>query len=278
MKTDETSSAADSIVPANPCIELSQKSGNAEFTFKIGRKKDKLAIVGFAPTWPDAPFADNDFEIWACNEFHMLGKRLDVLFELHGRREIEEKERDKVKQEHLNWLRNAKIPIIMQMHFEDIPNSIPFPKDYIVQKYGGYFTNTISWQIALAIDLGFKEIHLYGVNMANDEEYASQRPSVEYFIGLARGMGIKIYIPDQSDICKSWTLYGFDDEQATVIHKRIKHFKDENAQKRAQFENAAQGNIAAMHQAIGVVQACEYMEKAFLYPNTNFNEMLKKEP
>jgi hypothetical protein len=266
---------AETIIPA---IAVMQGPPDHQVTFRIARQKEKVAIVGFAPTWPLAPFADMDFEIWACNEFHLLNRRIDLLFELHGRKEIEEKERDKVKQEHLNWLRNSKIPILMQRHFDDIPNSIPFPKDYIVQKYGNYFTNTISWQIALAIDLGFKEIHLYGINMANDEEYASQRPSVEYFVGLARGMGIPVYIPDQSDICKGWTLYGFEDEQATVIHKRIKHFKDENINKKQGLEAAAQQNIAAMHQAIGIVQACEYIEKAFLYPNTNFNELLKKEP
>jgi hypothetical protein len=267
-ETQNIGNQSETIVPEQP-VQI--------VTFKLARKKEKVAIVGFAPTWPQAPFKDDNFEIWACNEFHMLGQRIDLLFELHGRREIAEKERDKEKQEHLNWMRNAKIPILMQKHYDDIPNSIPFPRDYIVEKYGNYFTNTISWQIAVAIDLGFKEIHLYGVNMANDEEYASQRPSVEYFVGLARGMGIMVYIPDQSDICKAWTLYGFEDEMATVIHKRIKHFKDENIQKRQQLEASAQNQIAAMHQAIGIVQATEYIEKAFLYPNTNFNEMLKKE-
>ena len=250
-------------------------AGEQVIVVRLHRKKDKVAIVGFAPTWPLAPFKDDSFEIWGCNEFHLIAPRIDLLFELHGRREIEEKERDKVKQEHVTWLRNSKIPILMQRHFDDIPNSIPYPKDHIIEKYGNYFTNTISWQIALALDLGFKEIHLYGVNMANDEEYASQRPSVEYFVGLARGMGIKVYIPDQSDICKAWTLYGFEDEMATVIHKRIKHFQDENVQKKQQLEAQAQNAIAGMHQAIGCVQATEYLQKAFLYPNTNFNELLK---
>ena len=171
-------------------------------------KKTKVCIVGFAPTWPKAPYEDESFEIWACNEFHILNKRMDVLFELHSRNEIENKERDKVKKEHLTWMQNAKIPIFMIQHFDDIPSSIPYPWQHIIEKYGTYFTNTISLQIALAIDLGFKEIHLYGVNMANDEEYASQRPSVEYFVGLARGAGITVYIPDESDILKSWTIYG----------------------------------------------------------------------
>lgn len=254
-------------------------------TFNLTRKKDKVAIVGFAPTWPMAPFKDPDFEIWACNEFHMIAPRIDVLFQLHGEGRLQDTKKE-MDGKHLEWLRNAKIPILMQKHYDDIPNSIPFPKDYLQDKFGNrfvdpgtketYFTNTISWQIALAIDMGYKEIDLYGVNMANDEEYASQRPSVEYFIGIARGLGIRVYIPDQSDLCKSWVLYGFDDEQATVIHKRLKHFKDENIQKKQQLEAAAQNAIAQMHQAIGIVQAIDYVETRFLMPNVTFNEMLKK--
>ena len=250
-----------------------------QVTYNIQRKKEKVCIVGFAPTWNMAPFKDDSFEFWACNEFYLVKDgdivpKIDLLFELHSRNEIETKERDLTKGHHLKWLQNATIPILMQKHFDDIKNSIPFPKDYMVNKYGTYFTNTISWQVALAIDLGFKEIHLYGVNMANDEEYASQRPSVEYFIGLARGMGIKVFIPDQSDICKSWTLYGFEDEAATILAKRIKHLRDENVAKKQQFEIGAQNNLATMHQCIGMANCADYILKAFLYPNANMNELL----
>ena len=248
-------------------------------------RKEKVAIVGFAPTWPGAPFDDESYEIWACNEFHILGKRIDVLFELHSRREIENKERDKVKQEHLNWLRQAKIPIMMIQHFDDIPNSVPYPKDHIMQSFGDrflgkgqketYFTNTISWQIAMAIDLGFKQIDLWGVNMANDEEYASQRPSVEYFVGLARGMGIKVFIPDESDICKSWTLYGFDDEQASVMAKRLTHLEQEKQGQRQQFEAQVQNSMFGAQQSIGWISAISYIKKAFIYPNATFNEVMQ---
>jgi len=250
-------------------------SPDGKVNFK--REKEKVCIIGFAPTWKDAPLNDDSFEFWGCNEIYMIIPKIELLFELHGRKEIADKERDKVKQEHLNWLKNARIPIMMQKHYDDIPNSLPFPKDQIVEKYGTYFTNTISWQIALAIDMGFKEIHLYGVNMANEEEYMSQRPSVEYFVGLAEGKGIKVYIPEQSDLCKSWTLYGFEDEMSTTMSKRIKHLHDEHLERKNQCEAIAQNNIAMMHQSIGFMQATDYMQKAFIYPNANFNEIQRKE-
>ena len=263
------------------------KTERVEGRINVIRDKKRVAIVGFAPTWPMAPFKDPEVEIWGLNESHMIFPRIDVLFELHGRKEIEQKERDKEKQQHLNWLRAAKIPLFMQQHYEDIPNSIPYPREWVQKTLGErclgpgqqetYFTNSISWEIALAILLGFEEILLYGVNMANDEEYASQRPSVEYFIGMARGAGIKVFVPDQSDICKSWTLYGFDDELSSSIAKRVKHFIDENQGKRQQLQATVESEVATLHQHIGMLQAAGYFMKAFFYPNAGQNELLTKE-
>jgi hypothetical protein len=33
-------------------------------------------------------------------------------------------------------------------------------------------------------------------------EYKYQRPNLEYLIGFARGLGIEVYIPEQSSLCK----------------------------------------------------------------------------
>lgn len=237
------------------------------------RGKKRLAIVGFAPTWNMAPYDDLEVDIWACNEFYMLKpKRFDVLFDLHGRHELETKMRSK---DHITWLQNSKIPIFMREHFKDIPNSIPYPRKMILEKYRKYFTNTISWQLALAIDMGYKEIGIYGVNMATEDEYVSQRPSVEYFIGIAEGKGIKVIIPDESDMCKSWFDYGFEDENLSILAKRLKHLLGESQQRRAQAQAIAEQNVAILHQATGAAGATEYIMKSFVYPNVSFNEKLK---
>lgn len=238
------------------------------------RGHHKVSIVGFAPTWVETPFDDEEMDIWVCNEFYLLKpKRFDVLFDLHGRHELETKFRNK---NHIEWLKNAKCPVVLRKHFEDIPNSIPFPRALIKSKFRPYFTNTISWQIAFALELGYKEIHLYGVNMATDEEFISQRPSVEYFVGVAEGRGVKIVIPDGSDICKTWFDYGFDDEAKSLQHKRIKQFIMETAQRRAAAQNIAEQNVAQVHQASGAIGAAEYFIKSFIFPSVSENEMLKK--
>lgn len=68
-----------------------------------------------------------------------------------------------------------------------------YPISEIIKFFGvDYFTNTVDYAIALAIHNGFKEINLYGVNMANGTEYAYQKSGVEYWLGQAMGRGIKV--------------------------------------------------------------------------------------
>jgi len=234
-------------------------------------RKTKVCIVGFADSKVQVPYEDDSYEIWGVNEMWSdpAVKRVDVLFELHDYKWICEGKRVKG---HIDWLRqNLKVPVFMQKRFEDIPMSVPFPRQKIVEKYGSYFTNTISWEIALAIDLGFKEIRLYGVNMANDVEYASQRPSCEYYIGLARGMGIEVYIPPESDLLKSMYLYGFEDGELSVMATKLQAFMGEQDARIGSAQASLSQQQIVLHQSVGAKNAADYIMKAFVYPNTNFS-------
>ncbi len=232
--------------------------------------KDKVCIIGFADSKVQAPYDDESYEFWGVNEmwYDKSVKKCDVLFELHDYKWIVEGKRLK---EHIKWLReNREVPVFMQRHYDDIPLSFPYPKDDIIKRFGSYFTNTISWEIALAIHLGYKEIRIYGVNMANDVEYASQRPSCEYFIGLARGMGIEVYLPPESDLLKCLYLYGFEDGELSMMSAKYDAFIKEQEQRIATQNGAINQAAAVLNQSIGAKHAAEYFKKAFVYPNTSF--------
>jgi hypothetical protein len=234
------------------------------------RTKDKVCIIGFADSKVQAPYDDPSYEFWGVNEmwYDKSVKKCDVLFELHDYKWLVEGKRLK---EHIKWLRdNKEVPVFMQQHFDDIPLSYPYPRTEIIKRFGSYFTNTISWEIALAIQLQYKEIRIYGVNMANDVEYASQRPSCEYFIGMARGMGIEVYLPPESDLLKCLYLYGFEDGELSMMSAKYDAFIREQDQ-RINANNAQINNSAAtLNQSIGAKHAAEYFKKAFVYPNNNF--------
>jgi hypothetical protein len=187
------------------------------------RKKNKVAIVGFAPsTMAEVRFlfGNPEFEIWGLNQLYMafgpgqnlpaIAEHADRWFQIHHRTSYDANiVRD---HSHHDWLANeTRFPIYMQEKYPEIPMSVQFPKEKIMEEFGSYFTNSISWEIALAIMEGFEEIHLYGVDMATHSEYAYERPSVEYFLGWAKGRGIKIIVPEKSDLLKSLWLYPYED-------------------------------------------------------------------
>jgi hypothetical protein len=95
---------------------------------------------------------------------------------------------------------------------ERLPNAHTYDVDGTLAEFGRYFNNSISWMIAdVCRDGGVKNLHLYGVDMAHHTEYSGQRPSCEYMVGVARGLGINVYVPPQSDLLKTRYLYGIED-------------------------------------------------------------------
>jgi len=67
--------------------------------------------------------------------------------------------------------------------------------------------------VAYAIYKKATEIELYGVAMLYHEEYIKQLPCVEFWLGYARGKGIKITVHGPTNIfsCEPYQgLYGYD--------------------------------------------------------------------
>lgn len=181
----------------------------------------KICIVGFADGHRDkAPWDTPDMEFWGINRLHQVlpGKTWHRWFELHDLEKFYTDDHD-----HQRFLKQAKFPIYVRPQDLELALSWgwntaqPYPVTQVVKSFGPYFTNTVSWLIALAIVANPEELHIYGVDMAQDSlthaEYSEQRPSCEWLIGVAQGRGINVVIPEGSDLLKASHLYGFDDEQ-----------------------------------------------------------------
>ena len=216
--------------------------------------KRKIAILGKSPSSiMQAPFGDESWEIWTLFDMNVRQDvpRFTRHFEIHPLDWFREKEKD-----YYEWLCNVRgKPVYLQRLDEKIPAGVLYPKDEIVERFGRYFTNTVAWMIALAIHEAPAEIGLWGVDMAADTEYGKQKPSCEYFIGLAVGAGITMQIPDTSDLLKSRVLYGFDTDSGQMrqlwkakneeIEAQLKHYRkqrDQAALNAALCEGAAQIN------------------------------------
>lgn len=181
-----------------------------------------VAIVGKAPaSIPEAPFDDQTVEIWSLSDNYRQIPRWDRWFELHDvdwHREQNPAHWDFLRADH------GKPLYILHPH-KDLPHALVFPRDKIFSQFPAdkffqrYMTNSVSWFIALAIVEGFDHIGIYGVDMAQHEEYAHQRPSCEYWIGVANGLGVTVHIPGTSDLMKCNKLYGYETHSGEMYRK-----------------------------------------------------------
>ena len=176
------------------------------------KKKKKVALLGTVPHKMKAfvsrqDYNPEEFEIWAIAHA-CLGEpipRCDRIFEIHKWDEAIKWGSQQA------WAMFPNVPVFIQEARADVPHSIAFPFDEIAKKFNLFpdrteanMSNSISWMIAMAIVEGYEEIHIYGVNMSHHTEYGTQKPSCEYYMGLAKGMGITIYVPPESDLMKSY--------------------------------------------------------------------------
>lgn len=232
-------------------------------------------IVGFAPSWPQTPWNDPNAQRWGMNSLHTVAgdRPWDVWFQLHDI----DKHHPHDKAEHIAWLVQSGLPVYMwKEHVAKygLPNAVPYPREEITKYFGQYFTNTVSWMIALAIYQRFKKIGVYGVNMAQDAEYIHQRPSVEFFLGWARGAGIELEIPSASDLLKAPFLYGYQDDGgafSSIIEARLQELIERKAQMEQQREQAH----SVVLQLVGALEDINYVKRVWtpiyegLKENTN---------
>ena len=240
------------------------------------KRRKKVAIVGCADSKNEAPFADDEFEIWGVNnlyplieahkdryrwfEIHEITKEDNILMRRHDPIFRGQNVGEYVAQLG-QWANEINCPVYMQKVWPEVPTSMVYPLKAMIEKYGNYFTNSISYMLALAIHEGFEEIHVYGVDMAVDTEYHHQRPSCEYFLGLAQGMGIKTYIPDTADLLKVRFLYGFDEPKETKWEKKCKSILKMMNTKRAKEEQISKIAESKIQQYIGAEQAIKELSK-----------------
>lgn len=180
-------------------------------------KEKKVAIIGKASNSQMlAPYDDESWEIWGLSNAYVDIPRWDVWFELH-----DWEFHRRVNPEHYAWLtkEHGKPIYAFQQQYHNAPSAVQFPLKQVLEMFGDlyngnpefkYWTNSPSYMMALAILQGATHIGMWGVDMAMNDEYASQRPSCELMIGVCLGRGIKVTIPAESSLCKCRRLYGYE--------------------------------------------------------------------
>lgn len=194
-----------------------------------GHKRKKVAIVGYAASSKDlAPFEDDAWSIWGLNQLYRHIPRASRWLEIH----TNWNEHVVEGTDHEKWLKEAPIPIYMVDRIPGIHNSVRYPIERVINGHLDYFTSTVAFGIALAIEEGFEEIGLWGIDLVVGDEYVHQKPCTEFWLGTAHGKGITVTLPRESALCKQSHRYGYQVEPESLVRmselaKRKQNLLDE---------------------------------------------------
>lgn len=173
---------------------------------------DRAAIVGTFDTWKQTPWTDPGLRVVSLNDaYTMKGfQRADEWYELHPLHKFFYRPKHQravyahqvppgyyVRPEgHLDWLKAqaAGIPVWLQ---NDPPTNWPanarkFPKAELEAQYGAYWASGPSYMLLHLLARGVKELHVYGIHLATEEEYRAQRPNWEFLLGRFVGREMKV--------------------------------------------------------------------------------------
>ncbi len=221
------------VTPVCADVKMITEGGMTEVV--VIPKRKKVAIIGFASnTLHLIPWNDPEFELWGMNQGHLnFPRRAERWFEMHQ----PEATADIRDPNYINWLRQAQIPVYMIQAYDEYPCSIRYPIEDAIRLAGrDYFMSSVSYMMALAIMEGFQEIHLYGINLAIGDEYFYEKPNAEWWIGLAQGMGIKVYVPQASALLKQYRRYGYHVDARphqslkVLVQSRINEYRHRESQ------------------------------------------------
>lgn len=204
--------------------------------------RTKIAVCGFASSSRHLiPVNDPTWELWGMNQLYRHIPRADRWFDIHWNWDKEVVPGT----DYRGWLATCGIPIYMMQRVADLPTSVTYPLGRMMSMAGDYFTSTVAFMVALAIEqidqhvmaqlitetfpdhvsalarqtalYGQHTIGLFGIDLVVEEEYFHQKPCAEFWVGIAVGRGIEVFIPPQSALCKQTYRYGYEPEPQTVI-------------------------------------------------------------
>lgn len=157
----------------------------------------RLCIVGGGVTRLKAPYK-SDAIIWSTMSVGQELPRVDLVFELHNGSYTDEQ------------LNRVGCDVFAKEILPGVPKSKRFPIEKLIEKYGKRFNGTVVMMLGYAGLMGFKEIELYGVDMATEAEYA-RRNAFYLVMGILEGQGVKITIPGGGYLPTEYATYMYEE-------------------------------------------------------------------
>lgn len=180
--------------------------------------------------------ADPSWEVWALNTIPPLVHtatgsqiRADRWFDIHQAKAQ--------SADDMRWIAGMQVPIyVPQDLLSGGPMCVEYPLERVECESGmSYWACTFAYQIALAMDEGFREIALFGVELSRGtmRERTVEWACVSFWIGLAMGSGITVTLPSAKAhrLCRHPFRYGFEyDEEIRDVKDYIAEARQADAE------------------------------------------------
>lgn len=186
-----------------------------------------LIIMGCGPSHVECNY---HCETWGVNGVFTLNpKRLDKLFMSDEETEVDACQFDLPKMVEQCTLLDSTL-VLPVAYKKLIPTGLPieiFPIRQIIDKFNTtFYCNSIAYMMAYALHYtqavqgphdamprviqGYNRIYFYGIDMMTHSTYYQEKGGVEYWMGVAMGMGVEIINTKSSATGKCWNgrMYG----------------------------------------------------------------------
>lgn len=190
----------------------------------------RIALVGNGKTTRQSDGFDG--EIWTTASVAKILPKVDRVFEVHAAIDAPR-------------LAGYKCPIMMD---GARPASIPLSEDLrideLVRKHGAMFQFSYDYMAAFALESGIKDITLFGIDLATDEEYERKRQSFYYWVGMLRGSGATVTVSEGSSILSRRWVYCHERDTLSETGDRLGRYADEKLAEWREKEDEARLAVA----------------------------------
>ena len=178
-----------------------------------------------------------DCDIWLFNEAPTAKNdngepkfpQADAVFQLHHEA-IWKNPKNRSDEKHYQWLKSGKTPTIyMQEAYPEIPKAVRYPIEKVLslvknvrmvidgkEKTFKYLSSSPDFAFALVAHMWkkgqrYKEVEVYGIELATESEYSYQRTGFGFWIGYLSALGIKIKLYNS---IFNQPIYGYEGDVA----------------------------------------------------------------
>lgn len=216
-------------------------------------------MVGTAPSFSKAPFADESWEIWATGQAAAEKlPRLSRFYELHA-----------PSADHMSipgfrdWLAKQTV-----YSFHPVtPDAKPYPRAEVEAAFGGTFggvmlSSSIAWMLAHCLHEGMGPgdmVGVFGVDMLIEEEYGYQRAGCLHFLDKLDRAGVSVVLPPESGLLLNPKPYPNNDPHTNFIRRELAECRKRKAALDASVESLRgnarqlQGRIDAYEAVLGTM-------------------------